>query len=126
MNQEYVDTVSITVGDSSRRVPSDEDAGQMCSIGFDQLPKQELDKAQPTTILAKGLRLLGHNLTVFPNVNRCSVHTRHFSGSARSTSHPTADAGSKALWLLWRLTSSGQGPRSSNLGLDSEFSYIAQ
>jgi hypothetical protein len=28
----------------------------------------------------QSLWLLGHNLAVFPNVNRCSVHARHFSG----------------------------------------------
>ena len=74
----------------------------------------------------KHLRLLGHNLAVFPNVNRRSVHARHFSGSTGGTPHSTTDTGSKALRLLRRLTSSCHGPRSSNLGLDSEFSYIAQ
>jgi hypothetical protein len=54
------------------------------------------------------------------------VHARHFSGSTGGTPHSTTDTGSKALRLLWRLTSSCHGPRSINLGLDSEFSYIAQ
>jgi hypothetical protein len=53
------------------------------------------------------------------------MHTRHFSGSSGGTRHSTTDTGGKALRLLWRLTSSGHDPRSSNLGLDSEFSYIA-
>jgi hypothetical protein len=90
-----------------------------------QLPLVDRD-APLTTALARHLGLLGHNFAVFPNVNRRSVHTRHFSGSTGSTPHSTTDAGSKALRLLWRLTSSCHGPRSSNLGLDSEFSYIAQ
>jgi hypothetical protein len=74
----------------------------------------------------KSLWLLGHDLTVFPNVNRCSVHARHFSGSTCGTPHPTTNTGSKAPRLLWRFSSSAHGPRSNNLGLDSEFSYIAQ
>jgi hypothetical protein len=74
----------------------------------------------------KHLWLLGHDLAVFPNVNRCSVHTCHFPGSSSGTPHSTTDTGSKALRLPWWLSSSGHGPRSSNLGLDSEFSYIAQ
>jgi hypothetical protein len=82
--------------------------------------------APRTVTLVKHLRLLGHDLAVFPNVNRCSVHTSHFSRSTGGTPHPTTDTGSKALRLLWRFTSSGHGPRSNNLGLDSEFSYIAQ
>jgi hypothetical protein len=52
------------------------------------------------------------------------VHARHFSGSTGGTPHSTTDTGSKALRLLWRLTSSCRDPRSINLGLDSEFSYI--
>jgi hypothetical protein len=76
--------------------------------------------------VVKRLWLLGHDLTVLPNVDRCSVHTRHFSGSTGGTPHPTTNTGSKALRLFWRFSSSGHGPRSSNLGLDSEFSYIAQ
>ena len=75
--------------------------------------------------LVKHLWFLGHNLAVFPNANRCSVHTSHFSRSTCGTLHPTTDTGCKALRLLWRFSSSGHGPRSSNLGLDSEFSYIA-
>jgi hypothetical protein len=82
--------------------------------------------ASRTTRLVKHLRLLGYNLAVFPNVYRRSVHTRHFSGSTCGSPHSTTDTGSKALRLLWRLTSSCHRPRSSNLGLDSEFSYIAQ
>src|ERR1700733_5176340 len=65
------------------------------------------------------LWLLGHDLAVFPNVNRRSVHTRHFSGSTGRAPHSTADTGGKALPLLWGFSSSGHGPRSSNLGLDS-------
>ncbi len=76
--------------------------------------------------LVKHLWFLGHNLAVLPNVNRCSVHTSHFSRSTCGTPHPTTDTGCKALRLLWRFSSSGHGPRSSRFGLDSEFSYIAQ
>jgi hypothetical protein len=54
------------------------------------------------------------------------MHTRHFSGSTGGAPHTSTDTGSKALRLLSRLTSNGHGPRSSNLGLDSEFSNIAQ
>jgi len=86
-----------------------------------------VDRGAPRSIAhVNHLWLLGHDLAVFPNVNRCSVHTRHFSGSTCGTPHPAADTGGKALRLLWRFSSSGHGPRSSNLGLDSEFSYIAQ
>ncbi len=80
---------------------------------------------RPVT-LVKHLRLLGHDLSVLPDVNRRSVHTSHFSGSTSGTPHSATDTGSKALRLLGWLTSSGHGPLSSNLGLDSEFSYIAQ
>ncbi len=86
-----------------------------------------VDRDAPRTVtLVKHLWLLGHDLAVLPDVNRCSVHTRHFSGSTCGTPHPTTDTGSKALRLLGQFSSSGHGPRSSNLGLDSEFSYIAQ
>ena len=82
--------------------------------------------ALSTRQCGKHLWLLSYDIAVFPNVNRCSVHARHFSGTTGGTPHPTTDTGSKALRLLWRFTSSGHGPRSNNLGLDSEFSYIAQ
>jgi hypothetical protein len=85
-----------------------------------------VDRDATRSSLFKHLWLLGHNLSVFPNVDRRSVHARHFSGSTGGTPHSTTDTGSKALRLLWRLTSSCHGPRSINLGLDSEFSYIAQ
>jgi hypothetical protein len=82
--------------------------------------------APRTPLLVKRLWLLGHNFAVFPNINRRSVHPGDFSGSTCGTAHSTTNPGSKALRFLWRLTSSGHGPRSCNLGLDSEFSYIAQ
>ncbi len=80
-----------------------------------QLPIVERD-ARLTTTLARHLWLLGHNLAVFPDVNRRTVHARHFPGSAGSTPHSTTDTGSKALRFLRRLTSSCHGPRSTNLG----------
>jgi hypothetical protein len=55
--------------------------------------------------LVKHLWFLGHNLAFFPNVNRCSVHTSHFSRSTCGTLHPTTDTGCKALRLLWRFSS---------------------
>ena len=82
--------------------------------------------APRSTLIVKHLRLLGHNLAAFPNVNRCSVHARHLPGSTRGSPHPTTDTGGKALRLLWRFSCRGHGPRPSNLGLDWEFSYIAQ
>ena len=85
-----------------------------------------VDQNARRTILVKRLWLFGYNFAVFPNVNRRSVHSRHLPGSTCGTPHPATDTGGKALRLLRRFSSSGHGPRSSNLGLDSEFSCIAQ
>jgi len=60
----------------------------------DELALADCD-TQRTARIVKHLWLLGNDLAIFPNVNRCSVHARHFPGTTCGAPHPATDAGSK-------------------------------
>ena len=64
---------------------------------------------------------LGDDLTVFPHVDACAVHTGHLAGLLGRAAQGTADHGGECRWLV-RLFSRLHGPSSNKRGVAPELS----
>jgi len=72
------------------------------------------------------VRIFGNDFAIFPYVNRRAVHARNLPSGPCSPPQTATHTRGKAFCPLRYFTSSGHGSRSSNMGFDLEFSYMAQ